>query len=591
MRSLDTLSPPRPKPEAGRPSAGEEAGARAAPGFKALLGSLKDGPASADESETAASKEEPAAAQTPQAAGVDASGSVLQALMTLAGGGVPAAAPTPEAGLAAMVQRAAARSGATALSGGEGAAPQVSVLGLETHFAPVRPGGLAAGGPEDGRQTADPTLASPAVPAAGGIGDGPADREGAAEPHAVPPPPARLGDAVAATPSPTAARAVLARPDAERPPPSRQPPDAAPAAIGASGNGSDPSVPVSSGGPPPADALPLPSSDAPAARAGAAPARPAFPDGAHHPSVEAATAAAASTPSPHKAPASMPVAGPAVARTAATGPGQPPSEEPAGSDRPDSAPAATAPSVTPDRARRSPEPRTEPAAEIVRPTTDRAAQAMTRDTTEGRSEPTAGRPQGPDTIVAAPHAAGVDAAPVAVPASPQRQIVDALAAQPPAAASAAQGRPAAMPAEAGPLKILTLQLHPADLGSVLVRMRLQDGRLEMSLRTSREETAERLRNEGDLLSGLLREAGYEPDVLTIQAGGGETRGEASPRAQGLASFAGSQGGQHERQQPGAPTPDHSGRRPAPQREEAAMPTEEQDHETETRRRVRGSLYL
>ena len=125
--------------------------------------------------------------------------------------------------------------------------------------------------------------------------------------------------------------------------------------------------------------------------------------------------------------------------------------------------------------------------------------------------------------------------------------------------------------------------------TVLVRMRLQDGRLEMSLRTSREETAERLRKEGDLLSGLLRKAGYEADTVTIQAGGAGA-GESGPRGQGFAAFAGSQGGQHDGQ-PGAATPDQSGRRPSPRADEAAMPTEEQNHEADSRGRDHGSLYL
>lgn len=174
------------------------------------------------------------------------------------------------------------------------------------------------------------------------------------------------------------------------------------------------------------------------------------------------------------------------------------------------------------------------------------------------------------------------------PASPLRQIVDAISAQLPAA-PAAQARPIPVPSEAGPLKILTLQLHPAELGSVLVRMRLQDGRLEMSLRTSREETAERLRKEGDLLSGLLREAGYEPEAVTIQ-GGGSGAGESGPRSQGFGAFAESHGGQHDRQ-PGAATQDHSGRRPSPRADEAAKPREEQEHETDSGGRNRGSLYL
>ncbi|WP_026190580.1 flagellar hook-length control protein FliK [Methylobacterium sp. WSM2598] len=99
----------------------------------------------------------------------------------------------------------------------------------------------------------------------------------------------------------------------------------------------------------------------------------------------------------------------------------------------------------------------------------------------------------------------------------------------------AQGGPSTAMA-AGPLRILTLQLRPADLGSVTVTMRLRDGQLDMSLKTSRAETAEMLRKDADLLAGLLREAGYRPDSIGIQAA--DSRGSGP---QGFASPAGSGG--------------------------------------------------
>lgn len=67
----------------------------------------------------------------------------------------------------------------------------------------------------------------------------------------------------------------------------------------------------------------------------------------------------------------------------------------------------------------------------------------------------------------------------------------------------------------GPLRILTLQLRPMDLGNVVVRMRLRGGQLEMSLHANREETAELLRKDGAVLNGLLRDAGYQSDAITI----------------------------------------------------------------------------
>ncbi|WP_232630690.1 flagellar hook-length control protein FliK [Methylobacterium sp. Leaf118] len=191
------------------------------------------------------------------------------------------------------------------------------------------------------------------------------------------------------------------------------------------------------------------------------------------------------------------------------------------------------------------------------------------------------------TIPGAPTLAG--------PLSPARQIADAVAAQFPPAPPPAALR-SGLTTEAGPLKILTLQLHPADLGSVLVRMRLQDGRLEMSLRTAREDTAERLRREGEALTGLLREAGYLPERVTIESGPA-AQGGAQGQSQGQSPGNGSERGGHppfaadaQDRNPGGATPDQSGRRPTREGARDAR-AEEQDHDTASHARDRGGLYL
>jgi chemotaxis protein MotD len=69
------------------------------------------------------------------------------------------------------------------------------------------------------------------------------------------------------------------------------------------------------------------------------------------------------------------------------------------------------------------------------------------------------------------------------------------------------------------LRILNLQLHPADLGVVTVKMRLAGDSLEMELHTENEETAQLLRNDSEKLSALLRGSGYRPDAITIQVNG------------------------------------------------------------------------
>lgn len=658
MRSLDTLIPLRSKPEAGRPPADEQAGAGAAPGFEAMLGAFESGApqrgeAATGEPEAGADKPATSATETPIAPGTE-TGSALQALMALAGPAAPIVAPAPSAGVEAMVQRAAARSGSRAdVISAETTGP-VSVVGLETHFAPVRPRGPApslSNAPNFG-QVAGERSAPAIVPAPIGIGAAP--EFPAAEPDArlasIPRDPsdanARLGD--------PADRPVSVR--EQRLPGSRSPvwgspaSDTPPRPAGMFELGRDARTDEAAGLPPqPATPRPTMSDAAVGPETRAAPplgkppqpAQPGFEQAspAGPAAVEAASAQAAMPASarsqvggghPIRPPGTTDATAlsqsvePAAAdasepspllQPGATGPAErgpePQRLHPSGSDR--AAPLSSVgpaaadvaepstlpqPGATPP-AERGPEPqRAHPAGGArLEPIAERAAPSVPGMEVEPRrGQPSAGAATDlpgaeaprPDAPSVEPVAHEIATAPAPAPASPLRQIVDAISAQLPAA-PAAQARPIPVLGEAGPLKILTLQLHPAELGSVLVRMRLQDGRLEMSLRTSREETAERLRKEGDLLSGLLREAGYEPEAVTIQ-GGGTGSGESGPRGQGFGAFAESQGGQHDGQ-PGAATQDHSGRRPSPRADGAAKPREEQEHETDSGGRARGSLYL
>lgn len=225
-------------------------------------------------------------------------------------------------------------------------------------------------------------------------------------------------------------------------------------------------------------------------------------------------------------------------------------------------------------------------ASVPTPRGDAAATEPSGPAAEAPAEPR--RADGPVTEAPVPTAPALPAA--SVPASPARQIADAVAAQLPPAPPAA--RPSGPPAEAGPLKILTLQLHPTDLGSVLVRMRLQDGRLEMSLRTAREDTAERLRREGEALTGLLREAGYAPEAVTIESSAASQNGAQGPTQNGASERGGqppfSADGQD--RNPGGATPDQPGRRPTREGNRADR-AEEQDHDTASHPRDRSGLYL
>lgn len=65
------------------------------------------------------------------------------------------------------------------------------------------------------------------------------------------------------------------------------------------------------------------------------------------------------------------------------------------------------------------------------------------------------------------------------------------------------------------LRVLSIQLHPVELGIVTVKMRLSGDQLEMELHAHNEETADLLRKDAEKLSGLLRTTGYRADIVTV----------------------------------------------------------------------------
>jgi flagellar hook-length control protein FliK len=72
-------------------------------------------------------------------------------------------------------------------------------------------------------------------------------------------------------------------------------------------------------------------------------------------------------------------------------------------------------------------------------------------------------------------------------------------------------------ASAGVLRVLDLQLRPAELGLLTIRMRLAGDSIEMEIEAQSEDTAELLRHDAEKLSSLLRSSGYRPDIITIQS--------------------------------------------------------------------------
>jgi len=76
------------------------------------------------------------------------------------------------------------------------------------------------------------------------------------------------------------------------------------------------------------------------------------------------------------------------------------------------------------------------------------------------------------------------------------------------------------------LKILQIQLQPADLGTVTVRMEMKDSDLVLHVEADRAATAEMLRSDQDSLSKLLRASGYNVDAGSIRVVEGD-RGAAA----------------------------------------------------------------
>jgi chemotaxis protein MotD len=78
-----------------------------------------------------------------------------------------------------------------------------------------------------------------------------------------------------------------------------------------------------------------------------------------------------------------------------------------------------------------------------------------------------------------------------------------------------------------PVKVLHIQLQPAELGTITVRMSLHDSELRIHLDADRRETAHMLQTDRDALSSVLRSAGYRVDGVSIQFAGADPSGGGS----------------------------------------------------------------
>lgn len=119
-----------------------------------------------------------------------------------------------------------------------------------------------------------------------------------------------------------------------------------------------------------------------------------------------------------------------------------------------------------------------------------------------------------------------------------RQVSSAIGAELARMGSTAPGQTPDAPRQGGgPLRLLDIQLHPADLGTVTVRMRMSDSGLEVRLSADNAETARMLRNDHVKLADMLAAEGVEEARVSVvdaaDQAGAWARFETLPRQTSL----------------------------------------------------------
>ncbi|KRE15760.1 hypothetical protein ASE63_16090 [Bosea sp. Root381] len=103
--------------------------------------------------------------------------------------------------------------------------------------------------------------------------------------------------------------------------------------------------------------------------------------------------------------------------------------------------------------------------------------------------------------------------------SPLQQVTEPIRL---AAAELVQARSDAVPTTdkpagiAEPTKILHLQLSPVELGSIVVKMRISQGGMEIRLEASRAATAQMLANDREALREIVKASGYALDTVSVE---------------------------------------------------------------------------
>lgn len=95
-----------------------------------------------------------------------------------------------------------------------------------------------------------------------------------------------------------------------------------------------------------------------------------------------------------------------------------------------------------------------------------------------------------------------------------------------------------------PLKSIQLQLNPAELGSVNIRLQSVDGELRVSIRAENDQTAQMLSRDSDAIRSALRAAGISGPEITVSVNRNDSGTQPQTNGQNRDAF-GQQSGGHE----------------------------------------------
>jgi chemotaxis protein MotD len=169
------------------------------------------------------------------------------------------------------------------------------------------------------------------------------------------------------------------------------------------------------------------------------------------------------------------------------------------------------------------------------------------------------------------------------------QIADRVAREAGALAAHAAGRsegPTFSVRHESPVKVLHIQLQPADLGTVTVRMAVKDNALSVDLEVGQGDTAHLLQRDREALIAMLRSAGYLIEGLDVRladqaaANAQIISGQGNAQAQG-GSHSGSSGSEAR----------SSGERPQDERRNPSFGDRNNEDEQAGRADRRGGVYI